>query len=116
MLIDHAVSVPLPATPPTLPPVRIRPVIVFLLLTVVIAPIIAIAGVVAWGDWTPTGLMIAGVLVVWSGRRALVPIRQSVPAFGGLRMRMKAVVWMVVVAAGLLTVGSAAWLGWRLAG
>jgi hypothetical protein len=29
---------------------------------------------------------------------------------------MKAVVWMVVVAAGLLTAGSAAWLGWRLVG
>ncbi len=94
---------------------HIKPVIVFLLVTVVIAPIIAIAGVAAWGDWTPTGLMVAGALVVWSGRRALVPIRQSVPAFGGLQMRMKAVVWMVVVAAGLLTVGSAALLGWRLA-
>ncbi len=116
MLVGHAASVPLPATPPTLPPVHIRPVIVFLLLTVVVAPIIAIAGVVAWGDWTPIGLIIAGALVVWSGRRALVPIRQSVPAFGGLRMRMKAVVWMVVVGAGLLTVASAAWLGWRLAG
>ena len=95
---------------------HIKPVIVFLLVTLVIAPIIAIAGVVAWGDWTPTGLMVAGALVVWSGRRALVPIRQSVPALGGLQMRMKAVVWMVVVAAGLLTVASAAWLGWRLAG
>lgn len=95
---------------------HIRPVIVFLLVVVIIAPIIAIAGVVAWDDWTPTGLMVAGALVVWSGRRALVPIRKSVPAFGGLQMRMKAVVWMVVIAAGLLTAGSAAWLGWRLAG
>ena len=90
--------------------------IVFLLVTLVIAPIIAIAGVVAWGYWTPTRFMVAGSLVVWRGRRALGPIRQSVPAFGGLGMRMKAVVLMVVVAAGLLTAASAAWLGWRLAG
>jgi uncharacterized protein YggT (Ycf19 family) len=95
---------------------HLRPVIVFLLVMVIIAPSIAIAGVVAWGDWAPTGLMVAGALVVWSGRRALVPIRRWVPTFGGLQLRMKAVVWMVVVAAGLLTAGSAAWLGWRLVG
>ena len=95
---------------------HIRPVLVFLLILLVVAPMIAIAGVVAWGNWAAVGLMVAGGLLVWSGRRALVPIRESVPTFGGIQLRMKAVVWAVVVAAGLLTAGSAAWLGWRLAG
>ena len=93
----------------------IRPVLVFLLVLLVVAPIIAIAGVVAWGNWAPTGLAIAGALVVWAGRRALVPIREYAPTLGGIQMRMKAVVWLVVWAAGLLAAGSAFWLGWRLA-
>jgi hypothetical protein len=94
--------------------VHIRPIIVFLVTLVVVAPIIAIAGVVAWGNWTPTGLMIAGALVVWSGRRALVPIRESVPQIAGIQLRMKSIVWMVVVIAGLISAASACWLGWRL--
>ena len=95
---------------------RAGPIIVFLVSFVVVAPVIAIAGVVAWGNWTPASLMVAGALVVWTGRRALVPIREWVPAFAGIQMRMKAVVWMVVVAAGLLSASAAFWLGWRLTG
>ncbi len=91
-----------------------RPIIVFLFTFVVGAPVIAIAGVTAGGNWTPASLMVAGALVAWAGRRALVPIRESAPDFGGIRMRMIAVVWMVVVTAGLLAAGSAFWLGWRL--
>jgi hypothetical protein len=93
--------------------VKVRPVLVFVLTLVVVAPVIAIAGVVAWGNWTPTGLMVAGALVVWTGRRALESARAA-PTIAGIRLRMVAVLWMVIVAAGLLTAGSAFWLGWRL--
>jgi len=92
----------------------IRPVLVFLIVLGIVAPATAIAGVVAWGNWAPTGLAIAGALVVWSGRRALVPIRAYAPSVGGIQLRMKAVVWIVVWAGGLLAAGSAFWLGWRL--
>lgn len=92
----------------------LRPVLVFLLMLLVVAPIVAIAGVVAWGNWAPAGLMAAGVLVFWSGRRALVPIRRYAPAVGGIQLRMKAVVWMVAAAGALLAAGAAFWLGWRL--
>ncbi len=93
---------------------NVRPIVVFLLTLLAVAPIVAIAGVAAWGNWAPTGLMVAGALLVWSGRRALVPIRESVPRFVGIQLRMKAVVWMVVVAAGLVSAAGAFWLGWRI--
>lgn len=94
--------------------VNVRPVLVFLVTLVVAAPMVAIAGVVAWGNWAPTGLMIAGLMVLWTGRRALAPIRQSAPTIGGIRLRMQAIVWMVVGVAALITIASAFWLGWRL--
>ena len=100
----------------TVSAVNIRPVIVFLLTLLVIAPIVAIAGVVAWGNWTPTALMAAGTMVFWTGRRALVPIRANAPTIAGIRLRMLAVLWMVIIAAGLLAAASAFWLGWRLVG
>lgn len=94
----------------------IRPVLVFLLSLLVIAPLIAIAGVVAWGNWVPTGLLAAGLLVSWTGRRALVPIRAVVPTVGGIQLRMKTIVWMVIVVAGLIAATGAFWLAWRLVG
>ena len=92
----------------------VRPVLVFLLVFLLVAPVIAIAGVVAWGNWAPFGLSVAGALVFWSGRRALVPIREYAPSVGGIRLRMITVVWMVTAAGALLAAGSAFWLGWRL--
>jgi hypothetical protein len=92
----------------------LRPVLLFLLMLLVVAPIVAIAGVVAWGNWAPVGLMVAGILVFWSGRRALVPIRQYAPTLAGIQLRMKAVVWMVSITGALLSAGAAFWLGWRL--
>lgn len=95
---------------------NLRPIVVFLLTLLIVAPIVAIAGVVAWGNWAPTGLMVAGLLVFWTARQAVVPIRASAPAIAGVRLRMLAVMWMVIVGAGLIVAGSAFWLGWRLVG
>jgi uncharacterized protein YggT (Ycf19 family) len=92
----------------------IRPVLVFLLVLLVIAPVVAIAGVVAWGNWAPAGLMVSGALIFWAGRRALVPIRQYAPTLGGIQLRMKSVVWLVAGAGAVLSAGAAFWLGWRL--
>jgi hypothetical protein len=94
---------------------KVRPILVFMLTLVVVAPVIAIAGVVAWGNWTPSGLMIAGALVFWTGRRALDSARTA-PTIAGIRLRMLAVLWIVIVVAALLSAGSAFWLGWRLVG
>lgn len=94
---------------------KVRPVLVFVLTLVVVAPVIAIAGVVAWGNWALTGLAVAGALVFWTGRRALQSVRAA-PAIAGIRLRMVAVLWMVIVVAGLLATGSAVWLGWRVVG
>lgn len=113
MLVAHPFSVPVPSSVSS---VRYRPVLVFLLVLLVIAPVIAIAGIVAWGNWAPAGLLVGGLLVFWTGRRALVPIRESVPAFGGIRLRMQAVVWMVVLLAAAIAAGAGFWLGWRLVG
>lgn len=84
-----------------------------MLTLLVVAPVIAIAGVVAWGNWAPFGLGVASWLVFWTGRRALPAVRRSAPAIGGIRLRMLTVVWMVIVIAALLTAGAAFWLGWR---
>lgn len=92
---------------------NVRPVLVFVVTLMVIAPLIAIAGVAAWGTWAPIGLGVAGWLVAWTAWRALPSIRRS-PTIAGIRLRMLTVVWMVIVAAALLTAGSAFWLGWRL--
>jgi uncharacterized protein YggT (Ycf19 family) len=92
----------------------IRPVLVFLLVLLFVAPVIAIAGVVAWNNWAPAGLMVAGALVFWAGRRALVPIREYAPTLGGIQMRMKAIVWLVASLGAVLSAASAFWLGWRL--
>lgn len=112
MLVPHVTTVPIAGT---VPAVNVRPVLVFVLTLMLIAPVIAIAGVVAWGTWTPIGLGAAGWLVAWTGYRALPSVQRS-PAIAGVRLRMLTVVWMVIVAAGLLTAGSALWLGWHLVG
>lgn len=87
--------------------------LVFALTLLLIAPVIAIAGVAAWGSWAPFGLMVAGALVAWTGHTALESVRAA-PSIAGIRLRMLTAVWMVIVAAGLLAAGAAVWLAVRL--
>ena len=90
--------------------------LVFLLTLVLVAPALAIAGVAAGGVWAPLGLMAAGSLLIRTGRATLGHVAEAVPSFGGIRLRIQAVVWSVVIVAAILVAASTAWLVWRLVG
>lgn len=87
----------------------------FVLTLGIIAPLVAIAGVTSRGAWVPAGLMVAGALVFWTARRALVPIR-SVPMVAWLRRELLILLWLVIVIAATVTAASVFSLGWHLVG